>query len=99
MGWAKHPFAVEAYRGARSEAYARLRKLAKAIREENDNPSEVSGANLKELAYALHTELRRFCWFRTAVGGQEDRAIAPFVALLLDTATFFQWRTNVGKTI
>jgi len=95
MGWTKHPGTVNSYRNARSQAYADIKKLSKRLRVELEDPSDIHGAELYSLAYALHSELRRFVWFRRAVGGHEWVDTRPFVNLLLESFPQFKWSVHV----
>lgn len=95
MGWTKHPYAVERYRGARSEALRECKKLAKSLREELEGPSDIHGMGIRELGSALHEELRRFVRLREAVGGDYDVAVGAYVRLVLASFHSFKWRTHV----
>jgi hypothetical protein len=95
MGWTKHPGTVTSYRSARSQTYADIKKFSVRIRQELEDPRDIHGAELYSLAYALHSDLRRFVWFRNAVGGHEGVNTRPFVDLLLEVFSQFKWRVHV----
>lgn len=91
MGWTKHSDAVQAHRVARSESYVSVKKLAQEVRREVKNPDDLNGVQLFELAYDLHAELQRFARLRSAVGGQEDVSLKPFIDLLLEIIPQIGW--------
>lgn len=95
MGWAKHPEAIRSLQGARSRALSEVKKLAKALQFELDNPSDCGGFGLHEIALGLLDELRRFVRLREAVGGDYDESVGVFVDLLLQAFHSFKWSTHV----
>jgi hypothetical protein len=95
VGWTKHPEAIRSLQGARSEALSEVKKLAKALRFELDNPSDVHGFGVHEIALGLFDELRRFVRLREAVGGDHDESVGVHVDLLLQAFHSFKWSTHV----
>jgi len=91
MGWTKHLDAVQAHQEGRRSALKELKTYAKALEVELDCP-DLGGILVFGLGCDLHSILKQFVAFQTAVGGDEEVDLKPYFSLVLDAVTEFKWK-------